>query len=114
MNDDVRVMVEAVAKAKEALERATILTDLLPEGARDEWAEALEDWERAWDRLDAAVTEAFNASVGVPGVPGMPGMPAGAGDGRTVYSLEYRSDGVWAVGSDGTQRRVTGPVQEGQ
>lgn len=107
MNDDVRIMAEAAAKAREALERAALLTDLLPEGARAEWAEALEDWERAWGRLDAVVEEAFGASMGVPG------MPAGAGPGRTAYTLEYRQDGVWAVGSDGTQRRVTGPVGEG-
>lgn len=108
MNEDVRVMVEAVAKARDALDRATLLTDLLPEGARGEWASALEDWTEAWERLDSVVTGAYNASVAVPG---MPPMDAG----RTVYTLEYRSDGVWAVGSDGTQRRVTGPVspQEG-
>ena len=108
MNEDVRVMVEAVARAKDALERATLLTDLLPEGARGEWADALGSWRETWDRLDSVVTGAYNASVAVPG---MPPMDAG----RTVYTLEYRSDGVWAVGSDGTQRRVTGPVspQEG-
>lgn len=106
MNDDVRIMAEAAAKAREALERATLLTDLLPEGARDGWAEALEDWERAWERLDAVIAETFDASMGVPG------MPA-AGIDRTVFTLEYRPDGVWAVGSDGTQRRVTGPVGEG-
>lgn len=103
MNDDVRVMAEAAAKAREALERAALLTDLLPEGARGEWAEALEDWRRAWDRLDAIATEAFNAAT----------APTGAVSGRTAYTLEYRQDGVWAVGSDGTQRRVTGPAGEG-
>ena len=107
MNEDVRVMVEAVAKARDALERATALTDLLPEGAREGWASALEDWTGAWERLDSAVTEAFNSAMAAPG---MPPMDAG----RTVYTLAYRQDGVWAVGSDGTQRRVTGPVtQEG-
>lgn len=108
MNDDVRVMAEAVARAKDALEKATLLTDLLPEGARGEWAEALGDWTGAWERLDSVVTEAFSSAMAAPG---MPPMDAG----RTVYTLEYRSDGVWAVGSDGTQRRVTGPVspQEG-
>ena len=110
MNEDVRVMVEAVARARDALERATLLTDLLPEGARGEWAEALGDWERTWERLDSVATEAYNASVAVP-VPGT--LPLGD-TGRTVYTLAYRQDGVWAVGSDGTQRRVTGPVtQEG-
>lgn len=106
MNDDVRIMAEAAAKAREALERAALLTDLLPEGARAGWASALEDWKEAWERLDAVIAEAFDASMG------MPGMPA-VGAGRTVFTLEYRQDGVWAVGSDGTQRRVTGPVGEG-
>lgn len=110
MNEDVRVMVDAVAKARDALERATLLTDLLPEGAREGWASALEDWTGAWERLDSVVTGAYNASVAVPVSGTLP-----LGDiGTTVYTLEYRSDGVWAVGSDGTQRRVTGPVsQEG-
>ena len=108
MNDDVRLMVEAVARARDALERATALTDLLPEGARGEWADALGSWRETWDRLDAVVTEAFSSAMAAPGAPPMD-------VGRTVYTLEYRSDGVWAVGSDGTQRRVTGPVspQEG-
>ena len=107
MNDDVRVMADAVAKAREALDRATLLTDLLPEGARGEWADALGSWRETWDRLDSVVTEAFNASVAAPDAPPMDA-------GRTVYALEYRPDGVWAVGSDGTRRRVTGPVsQEG-
>ena len=107
MNEDVRVMVEAMAKARDALERATALTDLLPEGARGEWADALGSWRGTWDRLDSVVTEAFNSAMAAPGTPPM--------SASTVYSLEYRSDGVWAVGSDGTQRRVTGPVspQEG-
>ena len=69
----------------------------------------MEDWTEAWERLDSVVTGAYNASVAAPGM-----LPLGD-TGRTVYTLEYRSDGVWAVGSDGTQRRVTGPVspQEG-
>ena len=102
-------MVDAVAKARDALERATVLTDLLPEGARGEWADALGSWRETWERLDSVVTEAFNTAMAAPGA-----FPLWGDAGRTVYSLEYRSDGVWAVGSDGTQRRVTGPVsQEG-
>lgn len=104
MNEDARMMAEAAARAREALDRAAALTTCMPEGLRSGWESAVEDWKGAWGRLDALAAEACSAALAVP-------ADRDAPSGRRTYTLEYRPDGVWAVSDDGDRRRVTaGPA----